>query len=161
MVESQSFLVGEFSRSLDERYRLSLPTELAEPLAAAGNDCLLVKERPGCLSLWPEAAWRQRIELGLELIQAKLKAGKLAERVHDVQRLGRLLSTRQRTVQLAGRGRLVIPEGFREFLQVEPGGTVLVVGAAVCVEFWRPTNWLEHLNGELPAFADLFAELTR
>ena len=42
--------------------------------------------------------------------------------------LGRLLSTRHRTVQLAGRGRLLIPEGFREFLGVEPNGEALFWG---------------------------------
>ena len=37
------------------------------------------------------------------------------ENMERVQMLGRLLSTRHRNVRLAGRGRLVIPEGFRIF----------------------------------------------
>ena len=31
------FLQGEYSRTLDDRYRLSVPTELAEPLCEAGE----------------------------------------------------------------------------------------------------------------------------
>jgi MraZ protein len=156
-----SLLTGEFNRAIDERYRLSLPAELADPLTSVGSDCVLVKERPGCLSLWPRATWIEKTQQGLELVQAKLRAGKLQDRIGDVQRLGRLLSTRHREVQLAGRGRLVIPEGFREFLQVEPSGSVMVVGAAVCVELWQPTAWLNQLQTELPHFTQLFEELTR
>ncbi len=156
-----SLLTGEFNRAIDERYRLSLPAELADPLTAVGSDCVLVKERPGCLSLWPRATWAEKTQQGLELVQAKLRAGKLQDRIGDVQRLGRLLSTRHREVQLAGRGRLVIPEGFREFLQVEPAGSVMVVGAAVCVELWQPTAWLNQLQTELPHFTQLFEDLTR
>ena len=79
--------------------------------------------------------------------------------MEEVQRLGRLLSTRQRPVQLAGRGRLVVPEGFREFLGVEPGGEVMVVGAAVCVEIWNPEKWSHYVGEEMPAFRQLLGRV--
>ena len=44
--------LGEFQRTLDERYRLSIPNELGDALVAESADCILAKERPGCLSLW-------------------------------------------------------------------------------------------------------------
>ena len=66
---------------------------------------------------------------------------------------------RHRGVQLAGRGRLVIPEGFREFLGVEPGGEVMVIGAALCVELWGPAAWLRYLAERMPAFHRLIAGL--
>jgi len=74
--------------------------------------------------------------------------------------LGRLLSTRHRTVQLAGRGRLLVPEGFREFLGVEAGGDVLVVGAAVCVEIWKPQVWHSYLESRMPEFQHLLDQLS-
>jgi MraZ protein len=72
-----------------------------------------------------------------------------------------LLSTRHKAVQIAGRGRLLIPEGFREFLQVEAGGDVVVVGAAVCVEIWQPAAWLSYLSRRMPRFRRLFGKLSR
>ena len=42
------------------------------------------------------------------------------DQVGLVQLLGRLLSTRHREVELSGRGRLLIPKSFREFLAVKP-----------------------------------------
>ena len=74
------------------------------------------------------------------------------QRTQEVQELGRLLSTRHKVVSVAERGRLVIPEGFRGFLAVEPKSDLIVVGAAVCVELWQPTAWNAFISDEMPMF---------
>ncbi len=160
MAPTHEFILGEFPRTLDERYRLSLPGEFSGPLRASGDECILAKERAGCLSLWNAAAWQDKLQSGVELVQGKMRAGKLEGRLEQVQMLGRLLSTRHRNVRLAGRGRLVIPEGFREFLGVEAGGEVLLIGAAVCVEIWSPAVWISHLEEHMPEFPKLFDQLS-
>ena len=154
------FITGEWKRQLDERYRLSLPPELAEAVTDTAGDSILAKERQGCLSLWRAADWQQRIDEGVGLIKQKISAGRLEQRWGEVQRLGRLLSTRYRTVRLANRARLVLPEGFREFLDVPPEGEVMIVGAVICVEIWNPRAWLELLRDEMPEFGPLFKDLT-
>ena len=161
MPDVEEFLLGEFRRNLDERYRLSIPGELGNLLAAASPDCILAKERPGCLSLWSAPVWQARLDEGGELVKQKMRAGKLHDHIAEVQLFGRLLSTRHRLVQLAGRGRLVIPEGFREFLGVEPGGDVQIIGAAVCVEIWRPDAWVAYLEKGIPKFRRLFDQLSQ
>jgi MraZ protein len=150
MAATTDLLLGEFQRTL----------ELLEPLTVAGQELVLAKERSGCLSLWTAATWKPRLDAAVDVLRSKLVAGSLAQRINQVQDLGRLLSTRQRTVTLAGRGRLVIPEGFREFLGVEPGGELLVVGAAVCVELWNPVAWSDFITAEMPAFRQRIDELT-
>ena len=153
-------ILGEATRTLDDRYRISVPADLVQPLLAGRAKCILAKERTGCLSLWKEASWKSRLEAGIALVENKIEAGRLDGRVEEVQRLGRLLSTRHTSVQLAGRGRLIVPEGFREFLGVEPGSEVTIVGAAVCVEIWRPESWRNYVGGELPAFRELLDRLS-
>lgn len=160
MADAGEFVLGEFPRTFDERYRIAIPNELLPALGSQGADCILAKERPGCLSLWNAAAWQTRLDQGVELIKAKMRAGKLEGQIPRVQLLGRLLSTRHRVVQLAGRGRLLVPEGFREFLRAAAGSDVLVVGAAVCVEIWQPDAWLKYLEGEIPKFRRLFDHLS-
>jgi MraZ protein len=155
----QEFIQGEFQRTLDDRFRLSLPAELLAQLGET-KACILAKERPGCLSLWNTQAWQSRLDAGLELLRSKMRAGKLEGRLDQVQMLGRLLSSRHRTVELAGRGRLLVPEGFREFLKVEAGGEVMVVGAGICVEVWNPKAWLEYLEARMPKFGRLFDQLS-
>jgi MraZ protein len=168
MAQSDSSLIlGEYRRVLDDRFRLSIPLELLErwdvgegSAEADRADGVLVKERPGCLSLWRGGDWKQHLEAGIRVVESKLQAGRLGDRLGQVQTLGRLLSTRHRPVQLAGRGRLVIPEGYREFLAAEAGTEVLVVGAAVCIEIWQPEAWRQCLNDEIPRFVSLLDDLS-
>ena len=146
--------------TLDERFRLAVPPELLDPLLADGPRLVLAKERAGCLSLWSAATWKPRLDAAVDVIRSKMQAGLLGQRVGQLQYIGRLLSTRQKTISLAGRGRLVLPEGFREFLGVEPGGDVMVVGAAVCVEVWQPAAWTAFVTAEMPGFRQRIDDLT-
>lgn len=152
-------ILGEYRRSLDDRFRLSIPSELTASWGEKHVDCLLVKERPGCVSLWQQEDWETHLEGGIKVVQSKWMAQRLNHQLREVQMLGRLLSTRHRAVQLAGRGRLLIPEGFREFLGVEAGGEVMVVGAAVCVEIWQLPAWLACLREEIPQFGQILQNL--
>ncbi len=160
MAAAVDLLIGEFVRTLDERFRLAIPPDLLEPLLAAGPKLVLAKERAGCLSLWSASLWKPRLDAAVDVVRSKLEAGLLAQRLGQVQELGRLLSTRQQTVSLAGRARLVLPEGFREFLAVEPGGSLMVVGAAVCVELWQPAAWNAYVSSEMPGFRQRIDDLT-
>ena len=155
-----ALLLGEYRRLLDERFRVSIPPELSDPLLEDSADCILAKERVGALSLWPATRWNNKLEQGVRLVQEKIQAGRLDGRIDEVQRFGRLLSTRHTQVRLAGRGRLVLPEGFREFLGVDAGGEVLVVGAAVCIELWRPQVWFSYVEETIPEFRQLFDQLS-
>jgi MraZ protein len=152
-------ILGEATRTLDGRYRLSLPPDLVTFMAAEKGNCILAKERLGCLSLWNAATWKSRLDEGVQLVVSKILARRLDGKLDDVQRLGRLLSTRHRPVQLAGRGRLIVPDGFREFLGVEPGGTVMTIGAALCVEIWHPERWHAYVGEQMPEFRQLLDTL--
>jgi MraZ protein len=156
----QQLILGEFQRTLDDRFRLSIPNELTDLLTADTPDCILAKERPGCLSLWAADVWQRRLDEGVELIKKKIQAGKLEGRLGQVQLLGRLLSTRHKAVQLGDRGRLLIPPGFREFLGVEQSGELLLVGAAICIEIWQPAAWLKYLEDRMPRFRRVFDQLS-
>lgn len=156
----ETFITGEVRRTLDERFRLQLPPEMAQAVADEAGDAILAKERSGCLSLWRAAEWQQRLDEGVSLIRQKIAAGRMDQRWGDVQRLGRMLSTRAETVRLANRSRLLIPEGDREFLGVGAGQEVVIVGAAICVEIWQPAAWLDVLRQDMPGFGPLLRELS-
>ena len=159
MAKSEEFILGEFRRVLDDRFRVSIPADLVQALTSEGSRCILVKESPGSLSLWNSATWESKLRSGVDLVQTKMRAGRLEGKLEQVQLLGRLLSTRNRDVEVSERGRLLIPEGFREFLGVDPGEEVLLVGAALCVEIWNPRAWLEFLESRMPEFGKLLDDL--
>lgn len=154
------FLTGEVKRTIDDRFRLTLPPEFAEGISDEDGNVIVAKEQTGCLSLWRTDEWQKRLDSGVSLLQQKIESGRMEGRWGDVQRLGRLLSTRHQSVVLAKRSRLLIPEGFRQFLGVDAGQAVVVVGAAICVEIWNPEMWLDVLKTEMPDFGSLFKTLT-
>lgn len=154
------FLAGEHKRTIDERFRVSLPPDLASAVCDPDGRLIVAKERTGCLSLWRSDEWQKRLDSGVSLLTAKMESGRMEGRWSDVQRLGRLLSTRHQSVTLAGRSRLLIPDSFRAFLEVGAGQEVIIVGAAVCVEIWHPDHWLDVLKSEMPGFGELFKTLT-
>lgn len=159
-MQIETIISGEFQRKVDDRNRLSLPEEFSKAVTQAGGETILAKERFGCVSLWSSDEWEKRLKDGVELIRQKIVSGRMEQRWGDVQKLGRLLSTRHEKVRLANRSRLMIPEGFRDFLDLKNDRNVVVVGAAVCVEIWNPQCWLETLREEMPGFGELFKELT-
>ena len=149
------FITGEHKRTLDDRFRLALPPEFVQRVTNLQGEAVIIKERHGCLSLWRPAEWQERFAQRLELIKQKIKMGLLDPRHPDLQRFGRLISTRSMSVSFANRSRLLVPEGFREFLDVPAGQEVMVVGAAICVEVWQPVAWREALKDQLPLFDGL------
>jgi|GEM_PF-106352 len=159
-VAIEAFITGEYRRTLDERFRLTLTPEFAKAIADDDGKTILAKERFGCVSLWNAQEWQRRIDEGVGLIRQKISAGRLEQRWGDVQRLGRLLSTRFESVQLANRSRLLIPDGFREFLGVAANQDVVLVGAVICVEIWHPQAWLDTLKEDMPEFGPLFRGLS-
>jgi len=158
-IDAEGLYLGEWGRSIDERFRLSLPVEWTAGLTGESGQCVLAKERPGCVSVWNSQQLESWLADGVNLVRSKIRSGRLAGRLDQVQKLGRLLSTRHRTVPIAGRGRLAIPDSFREFLEIEPGENVMVVGAAVCVEIWHPRRWSEHIGQQMPEFRELLDQL--
>jgi len=160
MSQANALILGEFRRVYDERYRIALPPECVGPIGGDDAECVLAKEREGCLSLWNAELWKQKIDGGLEVLKTKLQHSFLDRDLAKVQRFARLLSTRSRPVKLGQRGRLLVPEGFREFLAVEPNSEVLIVGAGVCLEIWNPQVWVNYLRGDIGEFNSLFKELT-
>jgi len=155
------FITGEFRRTVDDRFRLMLPPELASLISDDDCEVIAAKERAGCISLWRPADWQKRLDSGISLLKAKIESGRMEQRWSDVQRLGRLLSTRHQSMKLANRSRLLIPEGFRSFLGVDAGKEVVVVGAVICVEIWQPDAWNAVLKDEMPEFGELFKDLTQ
>jgi MraZ protein len=159
MPETKKLITGEFSRTIDDRYRLTLPDEFKEVFKPESGKCVIVKESPGYLSLWDENTWTPHVEARVEMVRQRYETGYLAGNMSDLQRFGRLLSTRYRHIQLADRARFLLPEGFREFLAVEPKKDVMIIGAAFCIELWNPQKWISHIEGEMPQFGNLLESL--
>ena len=159
MTGAEKLITGEFSRTIDERYRLTLPDEFKEVFKPESGKCVIVKESPGHLSLWEESIWKQHHDTRVEMVLQRLNTGYLGQKMSDLQQFGRLLSTRSRPIQLVERGRFLLPESFRAFLAVEPKNDVMLVGAAFCIEIWNPQKWISFIEEALPQYGSLLESL--
>ncbi|MDR3234291.1 MAG: division/cell wall cluster transcriptional repressor MraZ [Planctomycetaceae bacterium] len=156
----KEFITGEFCRTIDDRYRLTLPNEFDKVFKPDAGKCVIAKEGPGCLSLWDETVWKSNLDQRVKMVRDRWQLGDLGRNTPDLQRFARLLSTRHRDVQLAGRARLMLPEGFREFLAVEPQKDVMVIGAGICIEIWHPKKWMDYLENDISHFGTLLETLS-
>lgn len=82
MAGQAELILGEHVRKLDERFRVTLPEKLASGLGS--GPLVLVKERLGCLSLWAAATWQESLDRGADLVRAKIAAGRLQGKLHQV-----------------------------------------------------------------------------
>jgi MraZ protein len=160
MPETKEFLTGEYSRKIDERFRLTLPTEFDKAFKPESGKCVIAKESLGCLSLWDEEVWKSNLDKRIGMVMERWKMGDLGRNTPDVQRFGRMLSTRHKEIKIDSKARLLLPEGFREFLAVEEGKDVMVVGAGVCLELWQPAKWSKYIEGDISQFGTLLETLS-
>ncbi|MCP4505495.1 MAG: division/cell wall cluster transcriptional repressor MraZ, partial [Fuerstiella sp.] len=61
------FITGEVRRTIDDRFRLTLPSEFAEAVSDTEGHLIVAKERTGCLSLWRLDDWQHRVDSGIQL----------------------------------------------------------------------------------------------
>lgn len=157
-----------WSVTVGEKHRVGLPAECfaflvqesknLEPGAPARKlRCMLAQEQAGCLSLWSIPRWQKSIEARVRLAVGRLEISQA--HLPKIQRLTRLYSARSEEVALDDKGRFVVTDGFRQFLNVEPGNDVIVVGTAVCVEIWNPQQWQAYLREDMGEFNGLLGEL--
>jgi len=161
MADEIKLIRGEYVTKMGDRFRLTLPKELTGAIVTQSETaCVLARERFGALSLWNRETWQDRVESGIEIVETKVRGHRLPTQIAEVQQFSRLLSTRSREVTVAERGRLVIPEAFRDFLRVKVGEDCVVVGAGLCIEIWHPETWQEYLKQEIGSFGELFEKLS-
>jgi len=153
------FLRQEARATLDDRYRVTIPAPLIAARLPRPQKCVLVKERPFCVSVWDAETWQEETETAISLVEQKMASHRLREKREEVARLGRLLAAQHQNTRLDPRGRLRIMEGFRDFLGIEPGGEAVIIAGAASVELWRPDAWNTYLHEHMPSFRRLLEEL--
>jgi MraZ protein len=135
--------LGEFSHSLDEKGRLTLPAKFREQLAPG---IVITRGLDGCLFVLTYEDW------------SKLTS-QLREKLPFTQRSGRDLTR----FFFAGashiipdkQGRILIPPFLREYANLD--SEVIITGANTRLELWDPTRWNEMMR-EVEQNAEQVAE---
>lgn len=132
--------LGQYDRSLDDKSRLAIPTELRNGL---GHGAVLTRSFDNCLCIYPAAKWES-----------------LAQAANDLQDLRPEARTRARAIfsgavpcEFDRQGRVVIPAFLREYAGIS--GDVTVAGVGSRVEIWSRQAWREQTQ----AFGGLESEM--
>lgn len=124
---------GVSNINLDVKGRMAVPLRHREQLAKNGVQELMVTlaHRGTCLLLYPMSEW--------EVIERRLM--KLSDLNDSAYRLKQILLGHASQCDLDGSGRILIPPGLREHLDI--GKRAALVGMGNKLELWQEQSWLE------------------
>src|SRR5579859_3059279 len=120
--------LGEYERSLDEKSRLALPSELRAQL---GPGAVLTRSFDNCLCIYPAAKWEALARAVDDLPQVRYEARVLA----------RSLFGGAVPCEFDRQGRFGIPAFLREHAGLTIHDDVVVVGLYSRIEIWNRETW--------------------
>jgi MraZ protein len=140
--------LGEYSHTLDNKGRLTIPAKFRDQLAPG----LVITRSPvdRCLLLMPQARWDE--------MAARISALSLTDSRSALLR--RAIFSAAEDFKPDRQGRILISQRLRDYAQIQDD--VLVAGVHSFVELWNPEMWNEKVlkqidDGQLDS--DLFAAL--
>jgi MraZ protein len=118
--------LGEYSYTIDDKGRVSIPAKMREVLEHEYNGRLiLTRELDGCLAIYPGEEW--------EKVAASIKERvSLADR--DGRRLHRDFFRRATECSLDSHGRIALPPAYREHAKIQKD--VVIWGIDNRIEIW-------------------------
>jgi len=120
--------LGQYERSLDDKSRLAIPTELR---AGLGSGAVLTRSFDNCLCIYPAAKWEALARAVDDLPQVRYEARVLA----------RSLFSGAVPCDFDRQGRVTVPAYLREHAGIY--GDVVVAGVYSRVEIWSKDAWVQ------------------
>jgi len=124
-------LIGEYSYSLDDKKRLSVPAKLRR---AIGSKAVLTRGLDSCLVLYPMPEWEK---LNNQLGQLSVGQGSTRSFV-------RLLLSGAMEVVLDSTGRVLVPDYLKDYAKLDK--QVVMVGIGNRLEVWDKVIWEQYKN---------------
>ncbi|MCX7682256.1 MAG: division/cell wall cluster transcriptional repressor MraZ [Anaerolineae bacterium] len=120
--------LGEFTHTLDEAGRLTIPARFRGELAAG---LVITRGLDHCLAIFPMEEWKRLAE--------KVSALPITDR--NARALRRLVFANATDVVPDKQGRILIPPRLREYLGITDD--VVIIGLNTYIELWHPDAWRE------------------
>lgn len=122
-------LIGEYTHTLDEKKRISLPSKFRKEL---GKKVVVTHGLDNCLFLYPIKEWEKIAE----------KLGNLSIGQSDTRGFNRIMLAGAVELDIDAIGRVLIPEFLRDFAGM--GGKTVFAGVHSRVEVWDERRWKEY-----------------
>ncbi len=133
--------LGQFSYTLDDKGRLTIPSRFREELPA---QIVVTRGLDRCLVLYPIDVWKE--------ISQKVTSLPITD--PRGRALRRVFFADAADAELDRQGRLLIPDRLREYAGLDVSSDVVVVGLDRFIELWSPTRWEVQSNGEMESVSE-------
>jgi MraZ protein len=120
---------GEYRHSVDGKGRVAVPARFRTQLVGGAFVARWIDE---CLGIFPREAW--------DAFAAKVAA--LPVTNASARTFSRFIFSGAFEVELDGQGRVVVPQGLREWAGL--GTEAVVVGSRDHIELWEPDRWARY-----------------
>lgn len=118
-------LIGEYTHTVDEKNRFSLPAKFRKAL---GRKVVVTRGKDHCLFLYPIRVW-------LQISEEVKKLG----HVEADPRYARFTFAGASEIEIDSIGRILVPEFLREFADLK--NTIVITGVHDRVEIWNDKKW--------------------
>lgn len=135
-------LLGEYSHTLDEKKRISLPIKFRKEI---GKKMVVTHGLDNCLFIYSIDEWAKIAE----------KLGNLSLGQADSRRFNRFILGGAIEMEVDGLGRILIPEHLRHFAKLD--NKVVFAGVHNRVEIWNEAHWNSYKQ-KVSKEADALAE---
>ena len=122
-------LIGEYTHTVDEKNRLSLPAKFR---AEMGKKVVLTPGLDQCLFVFTQKEW--------DKIQMKLSSSSLLQA--DNRSFNRFMFAGAVEVEVDSIGRILIPDFLRDRANLK--NKVVLIGVSSRVEIWNEKTWIEY-----------------
>jgi len=121
--------IGEYSHSIDEKKRLSIPSKFRTEI---GKKAVVTKGLDGCLFLYSQKEWKKLAE----------KLGKLPLGQADARGFQRMMLSGAMEMSIDNLGRVLIPDYLKKYAGLKK--KVIIVGLYNHIELWDEEKWQEY-----------------
>lgn len=117
--------IGEYTHTVDEKNRFSLPAKFRKAL---GGKIVVTRGKDHCLFLYPHRTW-------LQISEEVARLG----HVESDHRYARFTFAGASEIEIDSIGRILVPEFLREFAELK--NTIVITGVHDRVEIWNDKRW--------------------
>ncbi len=125
-------LIGEFTHTLDDKKRITLPTKLRKEL---GKGVVVAPGLDSCLFLFTKNEWTR--------IADKLSSGSMLEQ--NTRSFSRYLFGQAMELPVDSAGRILVPENLRNLAGLSQ--KVVLIGVKTRMEIWSDEKWNAYKKG--------------
>lgn len=140
-------LIGEYTHTLDEKNRMSLPVKFRKEL---GKSVVVAPGLDNCLAIYTTKEWQKISE---KLSDASMLAS-------DNRSFSRFMFGQAVLADIDANGRILIPENLKNRSGLT--SKVMVIGVQNRVEIWNENTWNDYkklVEGQADALADKLGQI--